>query len=315
MGSETFGQSTTSNRLDPWFDDGNIVLTTEGKYFRVYRGILSSQSPVFKDMFSCPQPEDPSAPEMDGCPIIQLHDAANDLQIVLKALHDRAYPTAIATNSVSLPVAAAFLRLGKKYEIRRLFDEGRACLEGWRAGWTTLPELPTDDSLYLSRVTKRDKYDFHLTNLAREVGLLSMLPFALYTIALSCPPEIILDGYDCDGAHCTLSPINQRACLIGRDKLVELQSSSFHLLADFKCADRLKCMEGRERILRDVWHPNFQRNPFATWDSKWDLSFCSPCLAHRKNLCERCRKRAWDALPSVFGLGSWEEIERNSFTF
>ncbi|KIJ57866.1 hypothetical protein HYDPIDRAFT_34721 [Hydnomerulius pinastri MD-312] len=309
MVNETSGQST--NRLDPWFDDGNIVLVTEGKYFRVYRGILSSQSPIFKDMFSCPQPEDPSAPEMDGCPTIQLHDAVNDLQIVLRALHDRAYPISL----VSLPVAAAFLRLGKKYEIRKLYKEGRMSLDGL-GGLIPLPQLPTDSSPRLiTLVTERDKYDFHLTNLAREVGLLSMLPVALYTIALSCPLEIILDGYDWDGAHCALSPINQRACLIGRDKLVKLQSRNLHVRLDCKsCLDRVKCREGEERVLRDAWRPDFYRNPFATWDSKWDSSFCSPCLAYRKRQCERSREAAWDELPSAFGLGSWEEIRRNSFT-
>ncbi|KIJ64939.1 hypothetical protein HYDPIDRAFT_28285 [Hydnomerulius pinastri MD-312] len=313
MGNEIFGQSTDS--LGPWFDDGNIVLTTEGKYFRVYRGILSSQSPVFKDMFSCPQPEDPSAPEMDGCPIIQLHDAANDLQIVLKALYDRAY-FRYSFDLVPLPVAAAFLRLGKKYEIRKLYKEGRMSL-GNLGGLIPPPQLPTDSSPRLiTFVTERDKYDFHLTNLAREIGFLSMLPVALYTIVMSCPLEIILDGYDWNGAHCALSPINQRACLIGRDKLVGLQSRHFLIQPDYKsCLDRVKCMEGEERVLRDAWRPDFYRDPFATWDSKWDSSFCSPCLAYRKRLCECSREAAWVDLPSAFGLGSWEETERNSFTF
>ena len=44
-----------------WFPDGSIVLQAEAIYFKIYAGILSQASPVFRDMFSLPQPP-PSQP-------------------------------------------------------------------------------------------------------------------------------------------------------------------------------------------------------------------------------------------------------------
>ena len=69
----------------PWFDDGTVVLQAELKQFRVYRGILSAYSNVFKEMFSLPQPA--GRGEVEGCPIVHLDDSADDLGIVLEFLH------------------------------------------------------------------------------------------------------------------------------------------------------------------------------------------------------------------------------------
>ena len=37
-------------RSEIWFEDGNIVLEAEGTQFRVHRGILSLNSPIFNTM-------------------------------------------------------------------------------------------------------------------------------------------------------------------------------------------------------------------------------------------------------------------------
>lgn len=83
-----------SDRLDPWIEDGNIVLVVEGKYFRVHRSILSSYSEVFKGMFDVFDRPETAGSEgekelIEECPVIHLHDAATDVQIVLKAMYDR----------------------------------------------------------------------------------------------------------------------------------------------------------------------------------------------------------------------------------
>jgi len=55
----------TPQRGDPWLDDGNIILQTGSKQFRVVRSILSASSSVFRDMFSIPQPVDEKNGLMD----------------------------------------------------------------------------------------------------------------------------------------------------------------------------------------------------------------------------------------------------------
>ena len=83
---------TTEVARDPdlWFVDGSVVLEAEETYFKVYSGILSQASPVFKDMFSFPQGGQKI--EMYGnCPLVHMLDSAHDLRHFLKALHDSRY--------------------------------------------------------------------------------------------------------------------------------------------------------------------------------------------------------------------------------
>lgn len=78
-----------------WFEDGSVVLETEGIFFKVYSGILAQSSSVFKDMFSFPQPspDDSSAETYDGCPLVHMLDSAHDLRHFLRALNDSRYGT------------------------------------------------------------------------------------------------------------------------------------------------------------------------------------------------------------------------------
>lgn len=75
-------------RLEPWFDDGNIILETEAMQFRVHRGVLAASSNIFADMFSVPQPVQGDE-VVDGCPVVKMLDNAEELKHVLKAIYDR----------------------------------------------------------------------------------------------------------------------------------------------------------------------------------------------------------------------------------
>lgn len=82
-------QQTESDRLDPWMEDGNIVLAVQGKHFRVHRSVLSANSEVFKDMFECPELSEGEQELIEQCLVVPLYDAATDVQKVLKAMYDR----------------------------------------------------------------------------------------------------------------------------------------------------------------------------------------------------------------------------------
>lgn len=75
-------------RSEPWFSDGTIVLQVSATQFRVYRGILSANSPVFRDMFAVPQPQE-DGELVEGCSVVHLQDSVNDWKCVLNALHER----------------------------------------------------------------------------------------------------------------------------------------------------------------------------------------------------------------------------------
>jgi hypothetical protein len=72
---------------NPWFDDGNVILQAELAQFKVYSGILSSKSEVFRDMFSLPQPVGVDE-VVEECPVVCLSDTAEDVRYVLEALYN-----------------------------------------------------------------------------------------------------------------------------------------------------------------------------------------------------------------------------------
>jgi hypothetical protein len=75
-------------RSDPWFKDGTIVIQAGDTQFRVYRGILTTCSPIFHDMFSIPQPAI-GGELVEGCAVVHVSDSAEDWQYVLRALCER----------------------------------------------------------------------------------------------------------------------------------------------------------------------------------------------------------------------------------
>jgi hypothetical protein len=68
-----------------WFDDGNIVLTTENVAFRVHRSLLSRHSQVFKDLFELSQPSPDE--QLDGVPVVKLHDSPHELASLLDVIY------------------------------------------------------------------------------------------------------------------------------------------------------------------------------------------------------------------------------------
>jgi hypothetical protein len=76
---------------DLWFSDGSVVLKAESTLFRVHSSQLARRSLFFRDLFSLPQPAKDAVGldgTFDGCPLLVLHDSAEDLSNLLKALYD-----------------------------------------------------------------------------------------------------------------------------------------------------------------------------------------------------------------------------------
>lgn len=73
-----------------WFDDGNVVVRMPcGAAFRVYRGTLCRESPVFADMFSVPQDgHEVEMYEDTGCPVVDLPDERLGVELLLSVIFD-----------------------------------------------------------------------------------------------------------------------------------------------------------------------------------------------------------------------------------
>src|SRR5260221_6028517 len=75
-------------RSEYWFQDGNVVFQAEDTLFRIHRSILSRQSQFFEDMFSMPQVPSQEDELIDGCPVVQLSDTAEDMGNIISLLYD-----------------------------------------------------------------------------------------------------------------------------------------------------------------------------------------------------------------------------------
>ncbi|EIW79952.1 hypothetical protein CONPUDRAFT_166605 [Coniophora puteana RWD-64-598 SS2] len=194
---------------DPWIEDGNVVVVSadDSKAFRVHRSILSRYSQVFMDMFTASHEGESS---IEGCPVVRLQDAADDIEHVLCALYGRGYHIRLVpTTTVPFPVVAAFLRLGKKYEIKALYEEARTCL------MSDFPDtLPSWQSRTTSIVSSsRKALAINVANLAQEGGILRVLPAAFYECLTQCSLRELECGVNGEGEIATLTPKNRAICV------------------------------------------------------------------------------------------------------
>ena len=68
-----------------WLDDGNLILVAnDNTAFRIYAGLLASQSHIFEDMFAV---AGLSADEVfDGCPVVRVYDTSGEFAHFLRVL-------------------------------------------------------------------------------------------------------------------------------------------------------------------------------------------------------------------------------------
>lgn len=75
--------------LQPWFEDGNIILVTEDQQtaFKIHRGVVARYSEIFKGMFELPQP-DALTDSDEGCQVVAMYDNSIELSRLVKAIYD-----------------------------------------------------------------------------------------------------------------------------------------------------------------------------------------------------------------------------------
>ncbi|KAJ7912237.1 hypothetical protein B0H13DRAFT_2007823 [Mycena leptocephala] len=114
------------------------------------------------------------------------------------------------------------------------------------------------------------------------------------------------------------------ACVTG---LRFLETTGAFRLLSFLCAltiegceSPLNCTESRinRRFEADLWRrysPKALANPhlaFGLWrTSDWDvLDLCTPCISSMKTIHRKAEQMLWDALPEIFDLPNWAELEK-----
>lgn len=96
--------------------DADVILRASRndapREFRIHKIILSIASPVFRDMFTIPQPTPQTSPEEPSIPIIDVDDTPEDLELFLRMI----YPFGFATLT-SLEAISRALIISDKYQV------------------------------------------------------------------------------------------------------------------------------------------------------------------------------------------------------
>ncbi|TRM66463.1 hypothetical protein BD626DRAFT_425846, partial [Schizophyllum amplum] len=166
---------------DLWFPDGNVIIRAGERLCRVYKGFLTSQSPVLADMFSIPQP--PDAQTIDGLPVVVFPDAPEEVLHWLKAMLS---PESFEVYPVKIEMRKLFavLRLSHKYDVqylrqRALYHLSTDLLTELE---TTFPlaGYPQDSSVLNGSYLQYHEFLLDVVPLAREVDAAWLLPPALH---------------------------------------------------------------------------------------------------------------------------------------
>ncbi|KAJ7447507.1 hypothetical protein B0H11DRAFT_2082381 [Mycena galericulata] len=278
-----------------WFDDGTVVLQAEKTLFRVYRGVLAAQSPIFRDTFAIPQPPAQDSETYEGCPLVLLHDSAHDLKLFLMAIHDAGY--LINSPVDGMKTLSGLLKLATKYDVEHIRTRMISIL-------TTI--YPSSLTEWRSRkppagYEELDFDDFLAANLALELHILSVLPGILYECC-RYPTSHLFPS--------ELGTAEKQKCIIAKERYMNDWSNDVHdflFVAPDTCENRIDCDSVRLRWLRINGIPTFTdvfAGPFP-WGS---IELCERCLARGKEQYRIATEKLWDDLPSLFGLPPWEEL-------
>ncbi|KAJ7039060.1 hypothetical protein C8F04DRAFT_1086976 [Mycena alexandri] len=302
-------------RSEIWHADGSIVLQTENMQFRVHWSVLAMHSSFFRDMQGLPQPSDRTEPTIDGCPVIELQDAAIDVEHLLKAVYE---PTFLAQDAIPFAAIAALVRLGRKYDFRNLLDfavsrvtfENPTTLEGYDARLHNDKYIPT-------RIVPYPGVLYDVLTLARENDILSALPCAYYRAIRFHSTKQLLDGIPRgDGSVAVLAPMDQRRCVLARENLVNVQVQMGYSLGILRsrttelvnCSDSPKCSDSlHQRLGHYLDHGGLRA--LAKYQPVGETGLCTSCTRYTANLNDAGRKRMWEELPEYFELPPWSELE------
>ncbi|KAJ7679607.1 hypothetical protein B0H17DRAFT_944046 [Mycena rosella] len=109
-------------RSDIWFDYGNLVVQAENLQFRVYKGTPCSSSEVLRAAIY----NVGDSKGVEGCPLVFLSDSSVEVAYLFRVIFYRwSYPD---DEPLPFDVIAAFLRLGRKYDIKPLYTKAMSRL-------------------------------------------------------------------------------------------------------------------------------------------------------------------------------------------
>ncbi|KAI9061836.1 hypothetical protein FKP32DRAFT_1677767 [Trametes sanguinea] len=306
-----------------WFEDGNLILIAGDVEFRIYKGPLIANSPVFKDMLSLPSPGPPpdqtvATPAATGgsqCScgknpaLVHVQDSPEDMRHFLQALVPGKTPR-VAPDNDSFHTVSACIRLGHKYEVDYMVERSLAYLKQYFVcapdAWdrTSFPKPPTFEDVHCIGVV----------NLARLTDTAILLPPALMTCCRLSATELMNGFAREDGTREVLSQEDIGRCFVGRARLVE--AKAFVTLKVFDQALSPDCTRSSEcepiflRLLdhlksnKDVLCNVFWHNLLGSYIEREDRdrNLCWPCFKLLKAREKEEQQKVWRKMPELLDL-------------
>ncbi|KAF5340565.1 hypothetical protein D9611_007302 [Ephemerocybe angulata] len=309
-------EETPTQSMEVWFSDGNIVLQAQNVQFKVHKSVLAKHSPVFADMLEMPHAND--EPTVDGCPVVELHDSAQDIKhMVLTLYGDKAYVN--VEGGLSMEVVAAMIRMGRKYDIEHVKEGGLSRLKRvfpqQLADWDR--NFDEGEGLYLHTITcGPDERILDLAikaiELAHECDIKSILP-ACYLIV--CRDHTFREEDTPKIPATALGP-----CALGRAELLRLQLQTMYdwptaLGVVEGCLQEPECLAIGKELMVWLWQYARLSQTFFQWKQVAKSygylieDLCTICLSAARRNHDRGRVTLWVGLPAAFGLHSWNHLK------
>ncbi|KAJ7186530.1 hypothetical protein C8R46DRAFT_1057398 [Mycena filopes] len=292
---------------DLWFTtDMIIVIRAENRVFRVSGGILAARSTVFRDMIGFPQPKGSDVEEFEGCPVVRLHDSAQDVEVFLRAIYDSSFFMP-APNRIECSVVLGILRMSHKYDVPYLYLRAldHLAVDGWYR--TTFDQKTADHLINAPGLTA----SLPVINAALEVGATWILPYAFYCLSTFSGDKLYaLLNDPMSGPHIGKALAAHAHLVRGTIAINRF------LTTPNPCPTREVCDAARKAALSelldnvsdpevDPLRPDLEGHTLA---GLRDKGMCALCREVAQTQQYAAASAFWDELPGLFGFPPWEEL-------
>ncbi|KAJ7671264.1 hypothetical protein DFH06DRAFT_1468045 [Mycena polygramma] len=306
-----------------WFPDGSLVIQAQASLFRIYYAVLAARSDVFKDMLALPQPAD-GEETIEGCPVVRLPDAAEDVTCFLRAIFDSSYFEP-SPSETSFCTVISVLRLSNKYGVDYL--RRRALMHLSSGAPTILSEYDKGSGTSMTKILS-GRYDspcILAVRIAREIGALWILPWVFYALAETRPKYIRrgLTGTLHEGQLAELSEDDKTLFLKSSIQISLATNAVLRFLhtphsipgCQGKCAIQQARVAASATVHDYISSEESGPDPLnicadaGIWKPLKD-SCCRTCYKFCVKAHDDARQAFWDRLPEICELPPWEELEK-----
>ena len=288
--------------------------------FRVHTSILSFHSPVLGRMFDLTSVVTEGSP--DGCPRIPSSDTAQDFATLLKTIYLPGFVAPPTRRQAALLTVCRFpeknkvpdfatfsslLRITAKYELSTVKSQ---LLEAIHAGYPTFEGLCPSKLVGESIFSGPIPHPNEVLNLFVQQKVTSALPMAYYMAARRGTQSLMSR----DPVSVQLPPDTLQAAIEGLIALREMELEETHHLifgrtTTHPCSSPTRAPretvgkeppDVRRRIVDQITGP--ARSGTKVLEVLSLIDVCKGCMEEWESGHGETRKKAWAALPDVFGL-------------